>query len=494
MQWERRYHSQSTLADGRVLVCGGKTADLSNISSTEIFDPDTNTWTTAAPIPQAHSSLSQSTLADGRVFMCGGDTADIYDPVANAWAWAPSCGHFCVGHAQSTLHDGRAFVCGEDFSTIYNPHTNTWMAAAPMRTARKYHSQSTLADGRVLVCGGKIAIGGTADAEIYNPDTNTWTPAAPMPQAQWFHSQSTLADGRVLVCGEGTANIYDPVANAWTAAPQLTPSQCSTGHSQSTLADGRVFTCGGNTSTMGCNMLWMLEMNAPVVACAPLPPTPSTELMEQAEKAAALREWLSAAETIRKEEQQQAKRAKLAIELRHKFNVFTSLVQLQEEIRKATAQHDARVTASAVSRDDQLKRCRSAKPEQEQQFSRVQGLYKEANLFLEFLKERSATSSSSSSTPTKAVLAASERPHEHVCPIAHEVMDDPVVVVSCGDTFERSAIEEWFRSADTCPYCRAKSTKVVVPNKAVKKMIQDWSASIPGSAESHRSKRARVSE
>ena len=45
---------------------------------------------------------------------------------------------------------------------------------------------------------------------------------------------------------------------------------------------------------------------------------------------------------------------------------------------------------------------------------------------------------------------------------------------SCGDTFERAAIEQWFQGNDTCPYCRELSTKVVMPNKAVKKMIQDW--------------------
>jgi hypothetical protein len=498
MQSERHYHSQSTLADGRVLVCGGQAADSSVLASTEIFDPDTNTWTTAAPMPQAQALHSQSTLADGRVLVCYVGSACIYDPATNAWAATPSSeGDLYGGHSQSTLHDGRAFACLKDISTIYNPHTITWMAAAPMRKARQFHSQSTLADGRVLVCGGQIGMGDTADAEIYNPDTNTWATAAPMPQSLSFHSQSTLADGRVLVCGEGTANIYDPVTNTWTAAPQLPQSGFSIGHSQSTLADGRVLVCGGHSNPNGATMMWILETNAPVVACAPLPPTPSTEAMSQAEKASALREWLSAAETIREKEQQQAKRAKLAIELRYKFNVFTSQVQLQEEIRKATAQHDARVTTSAATRDDQLKRCCSAKPEQEQQFSRVQGLYKEANLFLEFLKERSATSSSSSSTPTKAVLPPTERPHEHMCSITHEVMEDPVMVVSCGDTFERSAIEEWFRSADTCPFCRAKSTKVVVANKAIKKLIQDWSASTPGaagSAESHRSKRARVSE
>jgi len=336
--------------------------------------------------------------------MCGGGTANIYDHATNAWAATQPCEQYLGGHSQSTLHDGRAFVCLKDISTIYNPHTNTWMAAAPMRTARQFHSQSTLADGRVLVCGGKTANVETTDAEIYNSDTNTWTTAAPMPQSLSFHTQSTLADGRVLVCGRGTANIYDPVTNAWSTALQLPQSGFSIGHSQSTLADGRVLVCGGHLNPNGADMLWMLEKNELVVACAPLPTMPSTELMEQAEKASALREWLSAAETIRKEEQQQAKRAKLAIELRHKFNAFTSQARLDadaakakakcgKEIHKATAQHDARVTTSAATHDDQLKRCCTAEPGHEQQFSRVQGLYKETELILQLLQERSAAAS-----------------------------------------------------------------------------------------------------
>jgi hypothetical protein len=43
-------------------------------------------------------------------------------------------------------------------------------------------------------------------------------------------------------------------------------------------------------------------------------------------------------------------------------------------------------------------------------------------------------------------------------------MADPVIVVSCGDTFERSAIVEWFKDNDNCPMCREQSDKKVMPN------------------------------
>eukprot|EP00036_Acanthoecidae_sp_10tr_P019921 CAMPEP_0206309362 /NCGR_PEP_ID=MMETSP0106_2-20121207/12349_1 /ASSEMBLY_ACC=CAM_ASM_000206 /TAXON_ID=81532 /ORGANISM="Acanthoeca-like sp., Strain 10tr" /LENGTH=67 /DNA_ID=CAMNT_0053740457 /DNA_START=35 /DNA_END=235 /DNA_ORIENTATION=+ len=64
---EKRYdHSQSTLADGRVLVCGGRDDDR-YLDSATIYNPTTDRWSPAARMPGKWSLHSQSTLADGRV-------------------------------------------------------------------------------------------------------------------------------------------------------------------------------------------------------------------------------------------------------------------------------------------------------------------------------------------------------------------------------------------------------------------------------------------
>eukprot|EP00923_Selenidium_pygospionis_P046624 GHVN01080536.1.p1 GENE.GHVN01080536.1~~GHVN01080536.1.p1 ORF type:complete len:167 (+),score=23.78 GHVN01080536.1:266-766(+) len=66
-----------------------------------------------------------------------------------------------------------------------------------------------------------------------------------------------------------------------------------------------------------------------------------------------------------------------------------------------------------------------------------------------------------------------QRPNEHLCPITTEVMTDPVMI-TCGDTFERSAIVDWFKNNNTCPNCRQPSDKKLMPNKVVKKIVQDF--------------------
>jgi hypothetical protein len=72
--------------------------------------------------------------------------------------------------------------------------------------------------------------------------------------------------------------------------------------------------------------------------------------------------------------------------------------------------------------------------------------------------------------------AARVRPGEHSCPITTEVMEDPVLAMD-GNTYERSAIEQWLVTNDTSPLTNeAVPSKMVVPNLALRKIIQDWVA------------------
>jgi hypothetical protein len=354
--------------DGRVLVCDGKFA--------AIYVPATNAWTKSAKIPSNVMWPSQSTLADGRVLMCGGDLIS---------------GGNTDGGATNKAH-------------FYNPRMDSWVIAPPMRLARDSHSQSTLVDGRVLVCGGRVEDDdedGTARTEIFDPHTNTWIEAAPMLEALWNHSQSTLSDGRVLVCGGcgsgGSTEIYNPITNTWIEGPQMQTTIFEDTHSQSTLADGRVLVCGGDEA----EMLWvMVKHESALITATKLPPVPSTESMRQEEKVAALHEWLSVAEATCDVKKQQAERARGYVELRRKFNVFVSQMELddaaaaahakyQEQFDAATDAHKAKVAAAKAASARLLKRCTSAKLDEDvKEISRVRRLSQEAELFSAFLEDR----------------------------------------------------------------------------------------------------------
>jgi len=95
----RSWHSASLLPDGTVLVAGGLGGDLEvgtgtmafergpSLSSADRYDPHTRSWTASAALSHARGLHATVTLADGRVLVFGGrskgktlDSIEIFDP------------------------------------------------------------------------------------------------------------------------------------------------------------------------------------------------------------------------------------------------------------------------------------------------------------------------------------------------------------------------------------------------------------------------------
>jgi len=78
--------------------------------------------------------------------------------------------------------------------------------------------------------------------------------------------------------------------------------------------------------------------------------------------------------------------------------------------------------------------------------------------------------------PTSGIEAEAEAeaeasaPDEYRCPLTLELMTDPVVAMD-GNTYERSAIAEWFAVHTTSPLTREEIQPVLVPNMAIRKLI-----------------------
>ena len=72
-----------------------------------------------------------------------------------------------------------------------------------------------------------------------------------------------------------------------------------------------------------------------------------------------------------------------------------------------------------------------------------------------------------------ANAAAAEPPHNYLCPITGELMDDPVVAAD-GHTYERAAIETWFRRRNTSPMTNQVIAPTLLPNFTVRSMIAAW--------------------
>lgn len=69
-------------------------------------------------------------------------------------------------------------------------------------------------------------------------------------------------------------------------------------------------------------------------------------------------------------------------------------------------------------------------------------------------------------------------PPSFLCPILMDVMVDPVILVATGQTFDRSAIEQWLTTRDTCPATnvRLRGNKQLVSNLALRNSIEEFAA------------------
>ena len=77
----RAQHTAELLPNGKVLVAGGNDL-LGPLSSAEIWDPATGTWTPTAPLAQPRARHTTTVLQTGRVLATGGSpgpTTELYD-------------------------------------------------------------------------------------------------------------------------------------------------------------------------------------------------------------------------------------------------------------------------------------------------------------------------------------------------------------------------------------------------------------------------------
>lgn len=68
-------------------------------------------------------------------------------------------------------------------------------------------------------------------------------------------------------------------------------------------------------------------------------------------------------------------------------------------------------------------------------------------------------------------MASLTTPPDYLCPISYEIMEDPVICVD-GNSYERCAIEEWFKNHNTSPLTGlVLSSIVLIPNRTLKRAI-----------------------
>jgi hypothetical protein len=247
-----------------VTLADGSTVQLSVPTQVGILgqfwaeaEPDTNQWNAVASMQQARSGHTATVLANGKVLVVGGagsaaaSSAEIYDPSQNSWTLtaSPSCGR--TSHAATLLADGRVLVTGgtvcPQTAEIFDPVAQIWVTAASIPIAYPGPTVSLLLqDHRVLVAGAN-------GADVYDPVANTWTATSGL-AALSNPAGALLSNGSAIIldnnCGSGvtTPQSFNPATNTWTAGATLTA--CSVlNPTATTMAAGTVLVTGSASET-----------------------------------------------------------------------------------------------------------------------------------------------------------------------------------------------------------------------------------------------------
>ena len=186
-------------------------------SKVKRYDPASNSWAEAAPLPLNLMLLSVASVG-GLMYVCGG----------------------IDNHLER--YSKRVFE--------YNPTTNTWQERVPMIHGRS--GLCTVACGQFLFAiGGYTTISGggaTNTIEKFNPSTNTWVQVSPMNENRTLLCAAAFQKVIYVFGGVrgGTAEMYDTEKDHWQRIPHMQVARASAG---AATVQGAIYVVRGNRPT-----------------------------------------------------------------------------------------------------------------------------------------------------------------------------------------------------------------------------------------------------
>jgi Galactose oxidase, central domain len=220
----------ATLPNGQVLIAGGSMEDLGVLSSAELFNPTTDTFSklegVGRSLTEARYDAVAATLPNGQVLIAGGEgegrpgttaalsSAELFNPTTDTFttlnASGPSQRHRAVA---ATLPSGLVLIAGGSYGAsgaeLFNPATDTFTGLAggghSPTTGREGAVTATLPNGQVLIAGGDGRPLGESlsSAELFNPVTDTFTALTGAEQSLTEPRENaiavTLPSGEILI-------------------------------------------------------------------------------------------------------------------------------------------------------------------------------------------------------------------------------------------------------------------------------------------------------
>jgi N-acetylneuraminic acid mutarotase len=233
----------------------------------EIYDPATNTWETKSPMPTPRNYL-QANVVDGKIYLIGGlyqqkleypptehssNLTEVYDPETDSWTTMAPIPNTVYGYASAVINEKIYIISGwsnmsplSDQVQIFNPNTNNWSLGnpipVPVTLAGAGATTGIMASKRIYIIGGcptanTQEAGGINTTQVYDLKTNRWSVGAEMPTSRYYLAVAVVNDMLYALGGASTPIVVtneqytpigygtpDPTYQTPTASPSQFPS------------------------------------------------------------------------------------------------------------------------------------------------------------------------------------------------------------------------------------------------------------------------------
>ncbi|KPM30405.1 Cytochrome c class I [Croceitalea dokdonensis DOKDO 023] len=246
-----KVESHSVKIDGKLYVLAGFLSGLKVTPATEIYDPQTNRWSSGAPMPLAVTHMGAVGVGD-EIWIISGfagnhpgvatDRVQIYNTKDDFWYEGPpipeprgsGAAVFNEGkiHFFGGLLPNRFTDVGDHYVLDVNDLEAGWQNAAPLPNPRNHLSAASV-NGLIYAIGGQYGHDrGVSDQNLlheYDPISDTWTRKADLPTARSHFEPGTMVHNeKIIIVGGRKGNTffsevteYDPAKDSWTEKCEL---------------------------------------------------------------------------------------------------------------------------------------------------------------------------------------------------------------------------------------------------------------------------------
>ncbi len=206
------------VVDGKIYVLGSANSGHTAMPRVDVYDPATDTWSRAADMLTPRL-LYARVAWDEKIYTFGGMTGtlgsssqtvnvtEVYDPQTDSWSQAAPMPIGVWEHSACVVDDkiyvigGTTFISSLRIFQVYDPRTDTWTNATPKPL-------NTRGFGATAVCGKIYTVGGWrnsgerpfSETWIYDTATDIWAAGVSLPENRATATRS-MVNGMIYAMG-----------------------------------------------------------------------------------------------------------------------------------------------------------------------------------------------------------------------------------------------------------------------------------------------------